>query len=149
MKLDRERIRISQPAPVVVEGDKKIISVPARQVTIPSGELARLKMVQEREFAKLKAEQEKKMDQRKEPTSLVGAVRELNSRNSVDRTGRTSTGAQQRLRLRERSRSGSSVRFLEEKKSGNPERERERGKSVARTAPPQVAAAPLQVAAVS
>ena len=46
------------------------------------------------------------------------------------------------------------MRFLEEKKRGSPERERERGKSVARTAPPQVAAAqvaaaPLQAVAAS
>ena len=45
MKLDRERVRISQPATVVVEGDKKMVSVSARHVTIPSGELTRLRMV--------------------------------------------------------------------------------------------------------
>ena len=44
MKHDRERVRISQPATVVVEGDKKMVSVPARQVMIPSGELTRLRI---------------------------------------------------------------------------------------------------------
>ncbi len=118
LKLDKERIRISQPATVVVDDDKKMASVTARQVTIPNEELTRVRMVQEREVVKLKTEQEKMMNQRKEPTSLVGAAQELNSINSVDRTGRTSTGAQQRLRPGERSRSRSSVRFLEEKRVG-------------------------------
>ncbi len=45
MKLDRERVRISQPATVVVEGDKKTVSVSTRQVVIPSGELTKLRIV--------------------------------------------------------------------------------------------------------
>ncbi len=45
MKLDRERVRISQPATVIVEGDKKTVSVLTRQVVIPSGELTKLRIV--------------------------------------------------------------------------------------------------------
>ena len=45
LKLNRERVRISQPATVVVEGDKKMVSVSARQVMILSGELTRLRIV--------------------------------------------------------------------------------------------------------
>ncbi len=45
-------------------------------------ELARLKADQEEKFARLKAEQEELKRKEKEPTSLVGAVRALNVRNS-------------------------------------------------------------------
>ncbi len=45
MKLDTERVRISHPTTVVIEGDKEMVSVSARHVMIPSGELTRLRMV--------------------------------------------------------------------------------------------------------
>jgi len=116
-------------------------------------ELARLKAIQEEEFKRLKAEREEEKRQQKEPTSLVGAVKALNVRNAdvrvLAKDTRSTQGAQQRLRQRSvmrkaeprnRSSSGSSVKYLGERRR-SPERERKRGTTSARTSSPKFATA--------
>ncbi len=122
-----------QAAPVTAAPAKRVVTL-----NVPSWELARMK-----------AEQEEYKDKKMEPTSLVGAVRALNVRNTDARNSRSNQGAQQRLRqrsqvrqevTRDRSSSGSSVRYLGERRK-SPERERERGTTFARTSSPKFAAA--------
>ncbi len=72
-QLDRDRVRIPkaenlrQAAPVTAAPAKRVITL-----NVPSWELARMKV-----------EQEEYRDKKMEPTSLVGAVRALNVRNSL------------------------------------------------------------------
>jgi len=87
-QLYKDRIRIPRAmntrhdAPVTVTPAKRVITL-----NVPSWELARMKVAQEDELKQLM-----------EPTSLIGAVKELNVRNSDFRNSRLNQGAQQRLR---------------------------------------------------
>ena len=92
----------------------------------------------------MQAEQE--AEKRRQPTSLIGAIRDLNVRNAdiriLTKDARPAQGAQQRLR--DRSSSGSSVQYLG-KRRRSPEREGERGttsRTTARTSSPKFAKAP-------
>ena len=81
-----------------------------------------LEEVKKRELVRLVEVQKQEQKALAEPKTLVGAVRALNELND----GRTSQGAQQRLRSKAapvRDRSTSSVRIVGEKKA-DPERER-------------------------
>ena len=64
-------------------------------------EIAKLEIVQ-KEFARMQAEQE--VEKRRQPTSLVGAIKDLNVRNTdvkiLTKDVKPAQGAQQRLRVR-------------------------------------------------
>ena len=126
---------------------KVMRAVEVRQVAAPQGPLRQaekasvptrdpvkmsLEDVKKLELVRLVEVQKQEQKALAEPKTLAGAVRVLNELNA----GRTSTGAQQRLRAKEtpvRGRSSSSVRIVGEKKA-DPERERGE-KPVVRTTP--------------
>jgi hypothetical protein len=152
--LDVDRIVIPkvvrQDVPVEASQKKVVtILVPSWELSAKKAadaELARMKAVQEEEFVRLKAEREAEKRRQSEPTSLIGAVKALNERNSdvrvLTKNARPAQGAQQRLR--DRSLSGSSVQYLGEVRR-SPEREGERGttsRTTARTSSPKFAKAP-------
>jgi len=90
--LDRIRVRI--PEAINSRQTAPVTTAPIRRVmtyNVPSWELARMKAAQEEELKQLM-----------EPTSLVGAVKALNVKNSDVRDSRLSQGAQQRLRQKSR-----------------------------------------------
>jgi hypothetical protein len=156
-------MEVRQAAPVVVKKKVMTILVPSwelagmkavqEETEKRNQELARLKAIQEEEFERLKSEREEEKRRKKEPTSLAGAVRALNVKNAdvriLSKDNKANQGAQQRLRqrsvvrqveTRDRSSSGSSVRYLGERRR-SPERERKRGTTFARTSSPKVAVA--------
>ena len=111
-----------------------------RQVTtdvtasVPTRDLVSQEDWKTKELVQLAKLQKKEQELSAEPTTLVGAIQELNLKND----GRM-TAAQRRLKHREAAvldRSGSSVEFIDEVK-GDPERER-REKPVVKLTPPVV-----------
>jgi len=149
-RLNEKRIVIPKDEDLTLP-TRQAMSVPAPKtisVHIPSKELAARKAEEEeivkKELARIKAEQEE--EKRRQPTSLAGAIREMNIQNAPVKklavVSRVPQGAQQRLR--DRKVSHSSVEFLGEVKKV-PERGGERGttsRTTARASSPTIAKAP-------
>jgi hypothetical protein len=122
------------------------VHVPSRELAARKAEeeeIVQLGIVQ-KEFDRIQAEQE--AERRRQPTSLVGAIRELDIRNApvkvLAKVSRLPQGAQQRLH--ERKSSDSEVEVLCEVKKV-PERGGERGttsRTTARASSPTIAKAP-------
>ena len=131
------------PAPT-----KKVITinVPSWELSAKKAhddEITKLEIVL-KEFDRMQAEQE--AEKCRQPTSLIGAIRDLNVRNAnvriLTKDAKPAQGAQQRLR--DRRESGSSVEVVCEMRR-SPERGGERGttsRTTARTSSPRFAKAP-------
>ncbi len=146
LNLDVERVTIPkvirQATPEDVKKKVVTVPIPSRELSAKKAaeeELARMKVIQDEEFNRLKEERDRERCRHSEPTSLVGAVKALNVRNAdvkiLAKDARPTGGAQQRLRQRsvvrkveprDRSSSGSSVQYLGKRKRSL-EKERERG----------------------
>jgi len=125
---------VKVPRPVVVcQGEVRQVTT-AVTASVPTRDLVSREDCRKKELMELAKLQKKEQELLAEPTTLVGAIQELNLKND----GRL-TAAQRRLKHRGAAvldRSDSSVEFIVEVK-GDPEKER-REKPVVRLTPPVV-----------